>query len=939
MFYIQDILKKRAKPDQSQELIFYRSDILSKPDRVTYATLYNEAKRNSSMLRLQYKISEGQPILLHLDDQWDTILWFWSVILAKALPVFSSPFSNLDEHRRKYTRGLSQLLEAPICITRASMIHLFDGDHTLHLHTIESLSAKEFPNENEQDDTTLGLQPSSPAILMLTSGSTGAPKAVPLTHEQVLAAVEGKASVRTLPAGNPFLNWIGLDHVASLIEIHVQAMWLGVDQIHVNAGVLISSPRLFLDLLSRHRVARSFAPNFFLAKLVSTMHNQAHDQTWDFSKLTVLASGGEMNDTKTCVAATSLLERYGAHPNVIMTGFGMTETCAGAIFNLECPSADVKEGRSVTSLGRCMTGINMRVTLLDTERRIADAGEAGDLEVSGSVVFGGYYRNPQATAEAFTADGWFRTGDRAVIDASGDLHLIGRTKDVININGVKFASSDIQSSLEQALGPRVNRTIVFATRMASTERVTVAYVPKSFPMEAEDLMEIEGIATRTCVTSTGSRPLVFSLREPSIRKLPTSSLGKISGVKMRSMLESGLFDEDIEFHSRTVEKFREMKAKHQSVIEVTTEESLMIEDFARTLCIEPTTIGLDTDIFDLGSTSMDLIRLKRRIDVRLDTSVPVVTFMKNPTPRLLSRALTTRSVDRGLESSQSANTEYDPVITLRSSGSKTPLWLIHPGVGEVLVFFGLAQQLNRDDRPIYALRARGFEKGQERFSCIEETVTTYAASIRKVQPRGPYALAGYSYGTMLAFETAKRLNSIEGEDIVQFLGSFNLPPHIKIRMQQLDWNMCLLHLSWFLDLVTEAYVDNIDKDSFRAVTQEGALERVVSTANTGRLQELGLGQKELSRWTDVAFGLQSMAVNYEPSGQIGVIDVFHAKPLQVAASSRQEWLEEHLSKWTDFCKTRPRFHEVGGAHYTMLGPDHVSKFASTLMAALMERGL
>lgn len=82
-----------------------------------------------------------------------------------------------------------------------------------------------------------------------------------------------------------------------------------------------------------------------------------------------------------------------------------------------------------------------------------------------------------------------------------------------------------------------------------------------------------------------------------------------------------------------------------------------------------------------------------------------------------------------------------------------------------------------------------------------------------------------------------------------------------------------------------------------------------------------------------------MAVDYEPSGMVHAIDVFHANPLRVAASSPEEWMSEHLSKWGEFCRTEPKFHHVGGAHYTMLGPDHVSAFSATLRAALGARGL
>ena len=102
--------------------------------------------------------------------------------------------------------------------------------------------------------------------------------------------------------------------------------------------------------------------------------------------------------------------------------------------------------------------------------------------------------------------------------------------------------------------------------------------------------------------------------------------------------------------------------------------------------------------------------------------------------------------------------------------------------------------------PVHGPRAKGFNHGETYFHDITETVTVYCAAIRKQQPLGPYAIAGYYYGSMLAVEIAKVLEHNGSE--VHFVGCFNLPPHIKFRMQQLDWTDCLLHLSCFLDLIS-----------------------------------------------------------------------------------------------------------------------------------------
>ncbi|KAK4172413.1 hypothetical protein QBC36DRAFT_337975 [Triangularia setosa] len=954
---LQDVLKARAESNPPRHLLFYSLGNTSlPPKKVSYGMLYDHATRNSCILTTLPSFAEGRPVLLHLEDHWDTIVWFWAVLLAGGIPVLSSPLSNFEEHRNKHLQGLSRLLESPLCITRYSFLHLFEGgDHGFSIQTLETWASGhgcEGWSATSRPPRRMG-QDGRPAVLMLTSGSTGNAKAVRLTHDQILAAVAGKASVRPLPANGAFLNWIGLDHVASLVEIHIQALWLGVDQVHVHAADVVASPRLFLDLLSQHRISRSFAPNFFLARLVATCSGNENTGQWDLSNLAVLASGGEANNVQTCLAASALLTRYGAHHSVITPGFGMTETCAGAIFNLNCPSYDVGKDRAVASLGRCMPGIQMRVT--DSHNGgVAAPGEPGDLEVRGDVVFDAYYRNQAATMEVFTIDGWFRTGDRAIVDEEGNLCLVGRAKDVININGVKVVTADIQASLEVALRhTETARVVCFPSRApgAATEQVTITYVPQEWPPKAEYLARVESLAVQACLMiTTASRPVVFSVGPKSQLLLPISSLGKISGAKMATLFEAGRFNEDVAYHRRALLELEQQKQQQQQQLSrsrpLTGPEAILQADFAAIGGIEdPTSISVEAPMFELGFTSMDLIRLKYRIDTRMGMTVAVALLLKHPTVRSLAAELdnlaqhTTRNsktenataLNEPLVSIQS---EYDPVVVLKSSGTKAPLWLVHPGVGEVLVFVGLAQHMHVDDRPIYALRARGFEPGWVGFTSISEAVDTYVAAIRRLQPQGPYALAGYSYGTMLAFEMAKQLESLSGE--VRFLGSFNLPPHIKTRMRQLNWNTCLLNLSQFLGLITE---DCEDRDVQSATGHDHALTRLLSIADSERMQELGLTVQALERWTDVAYSLQSMAVEYEPSGRVSCIDVFHAEPLRAAAKSRNEWVTKQLSRWSDFSQTEPRIHAVGGAHYTMLSPNHVASFAKTLRKALTEKGL
>lgn len=823
---------------------FYPLGITAEPKSISYQSLYIQAQTNSAKIRQVLEFQEHRPILLHFDTHEDTLIWFWSVLFANGIPVIIAPFND-TESRQDYMDGLSALFEQPFCITTDHLRHVFNAADKFSVRTAEWLQSLSSLSGTQLDLHCYDAG-STTAILMLTSGSTGVPKAVQLSHMQILAAVAGKASVRSLPRNSPFFNWIGLDHVASLIEIHVQSLWLGVDQIHAHAADVVSSPTMFLTFLHRHQVSRTFAPNFFLAQLVSAMHQEKSYPKWDLSHLVIVASGGEDNDVETCVAASTLFESLGAPPNVITTGFGMTETCAGAIFNLECPDYDLRHARTIASLGTCMPGIEMRVTLPEGNSTPTPPGIPGNLEVRGKVVFHGYYRNSEATAESFTPDGWFRTGDLAMIDAQGYLNLIGRVKDVVNINGVKFQLHIIQSAVEQAIANRVARVVTFASRTAHTEQVTVAYIPRHFQINSQDIIDLEKDILRTCQLQVGASPLIFCIREESLPVLPTSALGKISRAKMRNLFETGAFFKDMELHSKRVQQIKLKKREMACRNNMSDTEALLIRLLAEIRGIHSNDIEVDTSIFELGFSSIDVIRLKNRLDTQLGVNLPMTLLMRHPSPSAMSQALDTAHINR--TKAERVSTTYDPVVVLSKSGSKTPLWLVHPGIGEVLVFVGLAQHLAGDDRPVYALRARGFEPGHARFESIEEAVETYMTSIRQRQPRGPYAIAGYSYGTMLAFEIVKRLESADGQGTVRFLGSFNLPPNIKTRMRQLHWNACLLHLVHFLGLIAEEDAEQIESGDLRDTDHDEALTKVLDNSNLDRLRELGLDRSALMHW-------------------------------------------------------------------------------------------
>lgn len=251
---------------------------------LTYPELLSRSLKDAKVIHHLVQ-KPGSIILLHFDNHFDNVRWFWAVTTAGYVATMSTPFSNNPEQRQKHLAHLHTMLEDPIVLTRKAQVDEFSGQSILKLYAVEdipAISSKDVAiqpiiKRNKSSGTfhpfiSIGAltppeTPSPPslprksaadvAILMLTSGSTGNAKAVELTHQQLLMSVTGKAGIHSTKRAGVFLNWIGLDHVAAMTEAHLHAMLMGSDQVMVQAADLIQDPLLFLDLISKHRVSLS----------------------------------------------------------------------------------------------------------------------------------------------------------------------------------------------------------------------------------------------------------------------------------------------------------------------------------------------------------------------------------------------------------------------------------------------------------------------------------------------------------------------------------------------------------------------------------------------------------------------------------------------------------------------------------------------------------
>lgn len=609
------LLKEKAENYPDKGITFYSPGKINTAGyELKYPALLRLAKENSYCIH-QMRLESNTIILLHFNTHLDNLVWFWSVICAGYIPALSTPFTSNIEQRQKHILHLHSVLDKPLCLTRRTLLPEFASQDVLRIQTIDDFPPvpKDFNGYSMRGgvfcpvDQGTFKKSGSLALLMLTSGSTGNAKAVRLTHGQILASVEGKSKAHSTRGQRPFLNWIGFDHVACLSENHLHALWVGAAQIMIQAEDIVPNPLSFLNLINRHQVAISFAPNFFLASLRRVLENVDRPtlrDIIDISCLQTIVSGGEANVVETAVALTKLLKDYGASDPVVSPAFGMTETCGGSVYSRECPRHDVKHNHEFASVGYSIDSMYMRITNIDGQ----DIGRnvVGNLEVRGPAVFSGYHNNPEATKDSFNGD-WFITGDCGIIDEKGRLLLTGRLKETVIINVVNYFPHEIEAVLENISGAKPSYTIVFPYRSqgSQTESLCVAYLPTYNPEDTEAIVKTTDAILKTVTQQTGFRPYVLPLDTKILAK---STLGKLPRAKIRIAFERSEYYENFQKpHDEAVAKHR--AARYEGPTSST--EELILKACQDVFSVSGHELGIKTSIFAMGIDSIGLIKLQQ----------------------------------------------------------------------------------------------------------------------------------------------------------------------------------------------------------------------------------------------------------------------------------------------------------------------------------------
>lgn len=481
-------------------------------------------------------LAPGARVLLQLTRPEDFLDAFWGCVLHGFVPVPLPAADDFDDDGPAATRlwhAWSKLGQPLVLVDASTAPRVLDSARRRALDGLRSLAIEGLTGELPRGFVPVGT-PDDVTLLLLTSGSTGASKAVRLTHANLLAMNAGTARLKGLGPADTTLNWMPLDHVGALVFLGTMPVHLGASQVHVATSFVIEDPLRWLGLLSRHRVAVSWAPNFAFG-LVNELAPALVGRDLDLSALRCLANGGEAVVPATVLRFLDALAPFGLRGDALQPAFGMSET-SSVITWAEGLRPELSPGSPHASVGPPIPGAWLRIT--DAHDEPVPEGQIGRLQVKGPAIFQGYEGDPEATARAMRAGGWFDTGDLGFL-RQGRLTITGREKDTIIVNGRNYFNHEIEAVAEGVAGVAVSFAGACAVRRPGQDTEELAL----FVSAADDTLESAGALAGALRERVLQRIGLHAAHVVPLRKheFPKTGIGKVQRAELRRRFESGAY--------------------------------------------------------------------------------------------------------------------------------------------------------------------------------------------------------------------------------------------------------------------------------------------------------------------------------------------------------------------------------------------------------------
>ncbi|WP_405944658.1 non-ribosomal peptide synthase/polyketide synthase [Streptomyces sp. NBC_00932] len=716
-------------------------------------------------------------------------------------------------------------------------------------------------------DVDVACEPGQVAYIMYTSGSTGRPKGVAVTHGDV-------AGLALTP------EWRGgghervLMHSPTAFDLSTYELWVPL----LNGGRVVVAPPEQLDLdLLQHTITTHGVTGLWLT--AGLFRLVAEERPGVLAGVREVWTGGDV------VSPAAAARVLAACPGIeVVNGYGPTEATTLATCH---PVRDLPEIAATVPIGGPMA--NMRAYVLDDRLRPMPTGMVGELYLAGTGVARGYFGRPGLTAERFTADPYgpagsrmYRTGDLAwwrpdghprTEAGGGTLEFAGRVDHQVKLRGQRIEPGEIEAALTGC--PGIAQAAVVAREDRPGDKRLVAYLvptPEGAPGTAELAARLRRELPDYMV------PAAFV----TVDTLPLTANGKLD----RAALPAPDYG-----------------ASDAGRGPRTPQEQLLCGLFAEVLGREQ--VGIDDGFFDLGGHSLLAARLASRIRETLGLELGLRLLFEAPTVAGLTERLGMNGPDDAL----------DVLLPLRSTGTGTPLFCVHPGGGISWSYSGLLNHLG-PQHPVYAIQARGLGRPEPLPTSYEEMAADYADHVQKIQPEGPYLLLGWSAGGLIAHALACELQA-RGERTA-LLSILDAYPVKDVRFEEEP-----------VPTVRDVLVGVLDVDPDELDDQEITYAEVAEVLNRRGSALAGLNERQVEVIVQIMINNAKLAVDFVPGKYDGDLLLFNSTIDRGDDDAGPE-------VWRPYITGRIESHEITTRHDQMTQAGSLAQIGPILAARIAE---
>ncbi|MFO0693938.1 MAG: AMP-binding protein [Polyangiales bacterium] len=524
------------------------------PEILTYGQLLADAESIALGL-LERGVKRGGCVAIMLPTSLDYARTFCAALLIGAVPVPIYPPSrrtqiaeHLERQRRILDNARARVLvtvegAVPLArLLRASLPDLRDVVTAADLRTPGTLPI-------------VDPRPDEVAFLQYTSGSTGHPKGVVLTHRNLVANMRAMGSAIRVTTRDTMVSWLPLYHDMGLIGGWLSPLYFGFPTVLMSPLAFLSRPSRWLRAIHEHSGTISASPNFGYELCVRQVRDEELEgldlSTWRFA-----LNGSEAVSPRTVERFCQRFGPYGFRRTSMSPAYGLAECSValcfpplgrGPLVDRVLRAALAERGRAepardgdapadvleVVACGRPLHGHEARI--VDPAGHELGEREEGSLEFRGPSTTGGYFRNEDATRDLFDGE-WLRSGDLAYV-ANGDVYVTGRTKDLVIRAGRHLHPHEIEEAVGEVEGVRRGCVVVFASKDARTATERWIVVAETNVTDEAARVALSAAVNLRATDVSGMPPDEVVLAKP--RSVLKTSSGKIRRAACRAAYEDG----------------------------------------------------------------------------------------------------------------------------------------------------------------------------------------------------------------------------------------------------------------------------------------------------------------------------------------------------------------------------------------------------------------